>query len=157
LKNNFKNPVVLLNKHLRYIFSPILFIWEFPQNLLGILVYLIMKNRNRVTGIEIDLHRLFIQTPNTGVSLGLFVFWTPSGNRFPHLKNDCRMHEFGHARQSALLGPLYLLIVGIPSVARVFYSRWYSKKHGHRWGNYYSAFPENWADKLGGVFTGLKK
>lgn len=138
-------------KNFQYLLLPILFIWEFPQNLLGLIVYLIMKIKKRVTGIENEAHRVFIETPNTGVSLGWFVFWTPSGNRFSYLTNDCRMHESGHARQSVMLGPLYLVAVGIPSLGRVFYSRWYRKIHGHSWTNYYNAFPENWADRLGGV------
>jgi hypothetical protein len=61
------------------------------------------------------------------------------------------MHEYGHSRQSAMLGPLYLLVVGIPSLMRVAYSRYYRKKHGHAWKRYFDAFPENWADTLGGI------
>jgi len=131
----------------------LLFIWEFPQNLLGLLVYAIMKTRKKISYTEKENHHLFIETPNTGVSLGWFVFWTPASNRFSYLKNDCRMHEYGHSRQSIMLGPLFLLVVGIPSVSRVLYSKWYRKKHGQPWNNYFKAFPENWADRLGGVIA----
>lgn len=140
-----------MGKTVKFLILPMLFIWEFPQNMLGLLVFVIMKNRQKIIRTENDNHRLFIETRNTGVSLGMFILWTPEGNRFPHLKNDCRMHEFGHSKQSAMLGPMYLLVVGIPSVARVFYRKWYYKKYGISWKNYYSAFPENWADNLGGV------
>ncbi len=132
---------------------PLIFIWEFPQNLLGLAVYLKMKNLRKVKRIEKEAHRYFIETPNTGVSLGWFVFWTPAGNRFSCYNNDCRMHEYGHARQSVILGPLYLLLVGIPSLLRALCSRWYRKKYGRNWEKYFNAFPENWADKLGGVLT----
>ncbi len=128
-----------------------LFIWELPQNLLGMVVYVIMKIKGRIVNTEQDAYHLFIETPGTGVSLGWFIFWTPSGNRFAHLKNDCRMHEYGHALQSKMLGPLYLPVVGIPSLARAAYSRWYKRKYGSSWQNYFNAFPENWADKLGEV------
>lgn len=101
--------------------------------------------------MEPEAHRIFIETPNTGVSLGWFIFWTPAGNRFAQLTNDCRMHEYGHAKQSAMLGPLYLLVVGIPSLMRVLYRKWHIKKYGYNWQNYYKGFPENWADRLGGV------
>jgi hypothetical protein len=63
------------------------------------------------------------------------------------------MHEYGHALQSVLLGPLYLIVVGIPSLSRVAYSKWYYKKSGRSWKNYFKGFPENWADKLGGVLN----
>jgi hypothetical protein len=136
---------------LLYFFLPFRFFWELPQNLIGIVVFGIMKRRNLVQSIQHEQYRIFIQTPHTGVSLGWLVFWTPAGNRFSHLVNDCRMHEFGHAKQSSMLGPLYLLIVGIPSLGRVLYSRWHKKKYGKPWENYFDSFPENWADKLGGI------
>jgi len=46
---------------------------------------------------------------------------------------------------------LYLLVVGIPSLMRVLYRKWHNKMYGYNWLNYYKGFPENWADKLGGV------
>lgn len=130
---------------------PFLFVWEIPQIMLGLLVWAIMKINHKIVKSEPEAHRVFIETVNTGVSLGWIIFWTPKGNRFSHLQNDCRMHEYGHALQSVMLGPLYLPVVGIPSLARVLYGKWYRKRNGRRWENYFNAFPENWADKLGGV------
>jgi hypothetical protein len=66
------------------------------------------------------------------------------------------MHEYGHTRQSEMLGPSYLLVVGIPSLSKVLYSKWYRKKYGCKWANYFNAFPESWADKLGGVKNAAK-
>lgn len=133
--------------------TAILFMWELPQNIVGALLLFILKYKKQVTGIEKESHLRFIETKKLGVSLGWFIFWSPSGNRFVQYTNDCRMHEYGHARQSVMLGPLYLLIVGIPSVSRVIYSRLYFKKHGLHWKNYFAGFPENWANKLGGVIA----
>jgi hypothetical protein len=137
-----KTPVLLI---------PFLFVWELPQIVLGLLVWVVMKYKKRIVTIEPERYRIFVETPDTGVSLGWFVYWTPAGNRFTHLTNDCRMHEYGHAKQSTLLGPLYLVVVGIPSLMRVLYRKWYYKKYGIKWENYYKGFPENWADRLGGV------
>jgi hypothetical protein len=128
-----------------------LFIWELPQILLGSFVFIFMKIRRRIVKTEKYKHRFFIETINTGVSLGWFVFWTPNGNRYYFLKDDCRMHEFGHAKQSAMLGPLYLLLVGIPSASRAIYGKWYRKRYGQNWDFYFDGFPEYWADRLGGV------
>jgi len=141
----------------KFLVPAVLFIWELPQNLLGLLVYAIMKSRRKILNTELEAHHLFIETHDTGVSLGWFIFWTPSGNRFEHYVNDCRMHEHGHSKQSVMLGPLYLIIVGIPSLSRVLYSRWYRKRYGQSWKNYFNGFPENWADKLGGVIDSVKK
>ena len=135
----------------QFLIKPLLFTWELPQNLLGMLVFSIMRIRNQFVSMDKQGHHFYIETANTGVSLGWFIFWTPAGNRFSHFENDCRMHEFGHSRQSVFLGPLYLIVIGIPSLSRVFYSRWYRRKYGCNWKNYFNGFPENWADKLGGV------
>ena len=137
----------------KYVVLTLLFVWELPQNLLGLLVYVIMKSRKKIVHAVPEAHRLFIQTPNTGVSLGWFIFWTPAGNRFTYLNNDCRMHEYGHARQSAMLGPTYLIVVGIPSITRVIYRKWYRKIFSQDWKNYFNGFPENWADRLGGIMV----
>jgi len=140
-----------MEKILKILILPLLFIWELPQIFLGILVFAIMISRQKIVNIEYEAHRIFIETPTTGVSLGWFIFWTPEANRFSHLVNDCRMHEFGHALQSGILGPFYLVIVGIPSISRVLYRKWFHKKYGYNWENYFNGFPENWADRLGGV------
>ncbi|MFA5970922.1 MAG: hypothetical protein WC780_01125 [Lentimicrobiaceae bacterium] len=140
-----------MREKFQFLILPLLFIWELPQNLLGFVVFVIMKTRRRIITTEKEAHHFYIETPNTGVSLGWLIFWTPSANRFSHLINDCRMHESGHAHQSVILGPIYLLVVGVPSLARVIYSRWYRKKYDREWENYFNGFPENWADKLGGV------
>lgn len=129
----------------------LLFAWEFPQIIVGLGVYAWMKARRMVVHIETENYRVFIETRTTGVSLGWFIFWTPAGNRFAELTNDCRMHEYGHARQSVMLGPLYLFVVGIPSLLRVIYSKLYFRKYHRHWPGYFSGFPENWADELGDV------
>jgi hypothetical protein len=62
-------------------------------------------------------------------------------------------HELGHSFQSKDLGWLYLSVVGIPSVLRnvwnkLAHKRWTEKERSN-W--YYSSWPENDADKRGGV------
>ncbi|MEI6060151.1 MAG: hypothetical protein WCR72_05550 [Bacteroidota bacterium] len=140
-------------KLLQILLIPILLIWELPQILLGLVVFVVMKNKRLVLNQEKEKRLFFLETQNTGVSLGWFVFWTKRGNRFSHLENDCRMHEYGHSRQSLWLGPTYLIVIGIPSLCLVAYSRWYRKKYGQSYKRYFNHFPENWADKLGGVIS----
>ena len=58
-------------------------------------------------------------------------------------------HELGHTIQSKYLGPLYLLVIGIPSIIWVCLRRMIPilrKRY-----DYYDVFPENWANKLSGL------
>ena len=59
---------------MKYLILPFLCIWEIPQNLLGMMVYVFMKNQKKIINTEIEAHRLFIETPGAGVSLGWLVF-----------------------------------------------------------------------------------
>ncbi len=60
----------------------------------------------------------------SSVSLGMFVFVTKEPYFYDKLKNEYTIeelsqrllvHEYGHTIQSLILGPLYLIIIGIPS------------------------------------------
>jgi hypothetical protein len=138
-------------KILSQIVNALFFLWEIPQDIAGILVYFVFRKRQKILGQSYEQYRFFVETKSTGVSLGWFVFWTKTGNRYSYLVNDCRLHEFGHSIQSRILGPLYLVVIGIPSVLRIWYSKWYAGKHYKDWPGYFNGFPENWADRLGGV------
>ena len=120
----------------------LLWIWQIPQHLLGLL--LILLSRAKKKGEYYSAKRFF----NSGISLGRYII----------LQEDCAYpdtikHEIGHSIQSKCLGPLYLLVVGLPSIARNILDRiglknWdYNKRY--KW--YYSSWPEKQADKLGGV------
>lgn len=124
----------------------LLFKWQLLQNVLGLLVIF-------VTGAErVDMTGTLVWVTHRysfGVSLGSFVIFGIKDNRLilpRHL-----VHEFGHCIQSVYLGPLYLLLIGLPSITfniydRLFHKKWSSKKRS-KW--YYSLPWEHWADKLG--------
>lgn len=135
----------------KWLWRCVLFAWELPQNIGGLATYLNLRRKGKILKTEFAQERFFIETPHRGVSLGLFVFWTRRSNRHKNLPNDCKMHEFGHSIQSRMLGPLYLVIVGLPSAVRHLYSIWHIRQTGKNWDAYYAGFPENWADKLGGI------
>jgi hypothetical protein len=50
-----------------------------------------------------------------------------------------------------MLGPLYLLVIGVPSSLRAGYAAARYLVTKEPWDGYYDGFPENWADRLGGV------
>lgn len=90
---------------------------------------------------------LLLRWPKAGgVSLGAFVFVSAS---LPENQAEAMIaHEYGHAVQSLLLGPLYLPLIGIPSL--VWCNFPYCKRLRAAKNLPYSAFwVERWADHLG--------
>lgn len=119
----------------------ILFIWQLPQNIVGFIVFIYC----RLFGRKSQIYKGKIATlwlfPG-GLSMGDFIF--------VHKDYDYNLiqHEYGHTFQSLYLGPLYLFIIGIPSLIWAgFFGKYRNKKHI----SYYSFYPEKWADKLGEV------
>ncbi len=135
------------------------FSWELPQTLLGLLLFLVVKAVDRsAKTFRAPSATLVTRTTvlGGGVSLGMFLFSLDYEHRFGRrlvaAQQRMEAHEFGHARQSCFLGPLYLPVVGLPSAGRAALFR-IARAAGrpipsHR---YYRGYPEAWADRLGGV------
>ncbi len=111
------------------------FIWCAPQLIVGLLVKLF-------TGAKKDERGLYIWKLGYGLSLDSFVFVHKNAS-----ENTIK-HEQGHTKQSRLLGPLYLFVIGIPSAIWCHCFEWYRKKNNV---SYYDFYCEKWADELGGV------
>ena len=118
----------------------LLYIWQLPQNLLGLILLLFYK-REKV------YHRLngrtfyFTSEMPSGISLGNYIIMNRQD------REDGMRHEYGHTIQSRYLGWLYLLVIGLPSLCGNIWDRIFCK--GDRW--YYNQPWEKWADRLGGV------
>lgn len=63
------------------------------------------------------------------------------------------VHEYGHTIQSAILGPLYLIIIGIPSTIWGFA---FERKRKIEQIPYGLFFTERWANQLGERITSEK-
>lgn len=119
----------------------LLFVWQLPQNLVAIAILLFSKTE----GVIAYRHYCFAlktRMPKMagGVSLGSFALISPS-----EAQNERTVrHELdGHTVDSKILGPLYLLVIGLPSVLHlVFYK-------GR--GDYYDFYTERWANKHAGL------
>lgn len=117
----------------------LLYLWQFPQTLLALVIIALLRLR---VGKQWEYVRVFLpEGTSTCFSLGEFIFAAE------HVSETTLRHEAGHSRQSRYLGWLYLLAVGIPSAALFLYRKAFKKDDD--W--YHSHYPENWADKLGGV------
>jgi len=116
----------------------LLYLWQLPQNLLGLAMMRILS-----PGMSVRLHGARILRTDKmrgGISLGRYILIS---NLFSSPVNE--LHEWGHVRQSQLLGPLYLPVVGIPSL---LWAAWW--KPGRK-RDYYSFYTEKWADRLAGI------
>ena len=118
--------------------------WGLPQSLLGLILTLKYRRcpRKEVGGALATLH----DGDWGGVSLGMFIF-VPGGLQ-PEREARLLAHEYGHTFQSALLGPLYLPLVGVPSYLWANLPR-NRRLRAQRRIPYESRYPENWAEALG--------
>ncbi len=126
-------------------------VWEAPQTALGAAMLCGEAARKRIVHIEVEKGRLVVESKGTGISLGHVVFWSRANSRWHDLDVRNRAHELGHTRQSRMLGWLYLPVIGLPSISRAAYALVYREVTGRQWTGYYEGYPENWADRLGGV------
>lgn len=122
--------------------SYILVLWQILQNIAG-LIYLPFAGVSFKEKIG-DVLVFETESKNGSVSLGNLVFISK------HTRNyeKTLKHELGHTIQSKYLGPLYLLVIGIPSILWVMarmMSRTLRKK------DYYSFYTEKWANELVGL------
>ena len=133
--------------------------WGILQTLLGLIMFIIhIKNRH------FSYHGAIITVWNgkSSVSLGLFVFITSE----PYFatkyegqisvegySNRLLVHEYGHTIQSLIFGPLYLIIIGIPSAS---WAQLGAKKRREKQIPYSDFFTEEWANSLGEWVTGEK-
>lgn len=124
----------------------LLFLWQLPQHLLGLLLlgwygfqssFELKGNNHLAPSSTIFLS----ESMKGGISLGRFIILSDRFKKDP----NTWYHERGHSIQSMYLGPLYLLIIGIPSLT------WAILFKFDRVQDYYSFFTESWADRLGKV------
>lgn len=114
-----------------------LYIWQLPQNLLGLLFLLFIKGEEKHRLGDIVFY--YSEDFPGGISLGQYII-------VEHKKNKSVRHEFGHCVQSRMLGWLYLPTVGICSLIHAWLH-----DCGKEGKTYYHFWTERWADKLGGV------
>lgn len=120
---------------MRKFLTILLWLWQFPQNLVG-WVYLFFHFKDVRKFQPYHDAGIFVVPIKGGVSLGKYIF-------VERLDWYLVCHEYGHCRQSKMLGWFYLLVIGLPSLIwnRICKKNW----------NYYRFYTERWADKLGGV------
>lgn len=130
------------------IIDTLMYLWQLPQNLLGLLLLAIYGRvipidfrgddwRSRLPSSMI----YFVDGFHGGIALGRYVLI--SG--YYASAYDVWAHERGHSIQSMILGPLYLIVIGLPSL---LWAAWWNRDRDC---SYYSFYTERWADRLGDV------
>ena len=127
---------------MKYIRNLILFIWQLPQHIVALIYfgYLVMMCKDLGVDSRYKQATVIPCIMRGAVTLGNYVFVGLNSEYRKTVK-----HELGHTIQSKILGPLYLIVIGIPSITycglrRIFPSL--RKK------NYYDFFSEKSANYL---------
>ena len=134
-------------------------LWGLPQTLLGLALLAVHRK---------DEHFFFhcaLVTRWQGrssLSVGPFVFITGDPYFYPKVadrmdmeeaKSRLLVHEYGHTIQSLVLGPLYLVLIGVPSTLWGFLP-WCAKRRQQGPVSYFAFFTERWANAWGEKVTG---
>ena len=112
--------------------------WGLPQTLVGAAVFLwhLRGRHTMYRGAVVSRWKL-----DYSASIGLFLFLSERDAE----NRPLLVHEYGHALQSLLLGPLYLPVIAIPSMLWMLLPscRSYRRNTGV---SYYSFYTERWAN-----------
>ena len=131
----------------------LLYFWQLPQNILGLVVQKFYKSGTDWVDVstispmykELVKNNVVIMSKKMkgGISLGKYIVIAPymMGDKMV-LNATTLKHEQGHTTQSEILGPLYLIVIGLPSILHAGISDS---------NNYYKFYTEAWADKLAGI------
>lgn len=123
-----------------------------PQTLVGAAIALLHKEKP-LRVIEYADQKVYLYDKfNGGISLGYYshIDYDATKHKLGYLSDKFRttiLHEaVGHGTQSKRLGPLYLLVIGLPSIIHcaIFVAL------GRKW-DYYNFYTEKWADKIAGI------
>ena len=95
----------------RVIFILIQALWGFPQTIVGVVVLLA-----HIRHPHYRFHGAIVTPWNKKGSLSVGPFIFLSRHLKPEFVEHILVHEYGHCIQSLIFGPLYLLVMGLPSL-----------------------------------------
>lgn len=119
------------------------FIWQLPQNMVALVYYLYLHFNNYLLDMyEYNGIAVMVKSTSGSVTLGENVFLSPRASE------ETKKHEYGHIKQSLMLGPLYLIVIGIPSILWAWLHKIIAPSKSYGW-----FYTEAWANKLGKVIS----
>lgn len=135
-----------MKKILNILVFIILFIWQLPQSLVGLVMLIYFKLFGGATLITYRNYCLGFRAKRMvgGISLGNFAFLSRTSSKYAE---DIAHEVDGHTVDSKILGPLYLLVIGIPSLMWA----WLRNKDKHP--DYFSFYTERLANWHSGLIS----
>ncbi|MBR0537237.1 MAG: hypothetical protein IJK40_03730 [Clostridia bacterium] len=133
----------------KFLFFLIQWTWGLPVNLIGGIVYLLtfpFCRHERFCNAYIS----YIPWNQGGLSMGQFIFI--ADKREKEWTYNTRIHEYGHTIQCLLLGPLFWVVIGLPSAVWCNFFAAYRKRRNV---SYYKLYCESWANSWGEKWSGL--
>ena len=143
-----------LKKSLKdFVFYLIQWTWGLPVNLVGGTVFLICTKIKGRRWQKFGYSRIvYLPWNSGGLSLGLFIFMKDN-HKSEKWTYNTRIHEYGHTWQCLLLGPIYYIVIALPSAIWCNFFEGYRKKNNV---SYYWLYCESWANAWGQKFSKMK-
>lgn len=117
------------------------YIWQLPQNIIALIYLWYLTTHNMIPAIKTYKDReVYAKYSSGSIALGKYIFLSPTATE------STLKHEYGHTMQSLILGPLYLIIIGIPSLLWAMYYNIIDPNISYYW-----FFTESSANKLGNI------
>lgn len=125
---------------MKALISFLMYLHQLPQNLLGFALYLYYQGYEEMRQVGYN-DVVVVKSPKMrgGISLGQYVIVSRDANL------ETIYHELGHCKQSQILGWLYLIVIGLPSI--IWAALYGIKEIRERW-SYYDFYTERWANEL---------
>ena len=135
------------------LFYTVQWTWGLPVNIVGGIAYLICTKILKSPHSKFGYANIVYLPGNAGgLSMGRFIFIKDRPEVNPWTYNT-RIHEYGHTWQCLLLGPLYYIVIALPSVIWCNFFDNYRKKNNV---SYYKLYCEAWANNWGQKATKMK-
>lgn len=130
-----------MKKILNAILFALSFVWQAPQSIVGLfmLIFFAIFGKVKLISYKKLCFAFEADLMSGGISLGNFAFLSPiSAKKLPVVAHE----QEGHTVDSKIWGPLYLFVIGLPSLIHAA---------GNNYECYYDFYTERWANKHAGL------
>mgnify|MGYP001039820569 FL=1 len=142
------------NSPKKILFYTVQWTWGLTVNLIGAVVFWFCTKIKHRSWQRFGYAKIvYLPWNSGGLSLGLFIFMK-ANHKSKKWTYNTRIHEYGHTWQCLLLGPLYWLVIALPSAIWCNCFEGWRKKHNI---SYYKLYCEKWANAWGQKFSGMKQ
>ena len=147
-EKNFKNSLI------DFLFLFVQWTWGLSVNLAGGIAFLICTKVLHYRWQHFGYAKIvYVPWKGGGLSLGLFIFMKDQHKNKKWTYNT-RIHEYGHTWQCLLLGPLYWVVIALPSFIWCNCFAKYREKNNV---SYYKLYCESWANNWGEKGSKMKR